>query len=95
MTQAAWGGDRLAREIENFEKHYAEEATGGIGPLSDFDRIRFTAAAATTVYPREFFYHLLAPLASKDTLEIACGNGNDAYLCAHNGANVHAYDASA
>lgn len=59
MTQAARGGDRLALAIENFEKHYAEKAAGGIGPLSDFDRIRYTATAATTVYLREFFYHLL------------------------------------
>jgi SAM-dependent methyltransferase len=46
------------------------------------------------VFPREFYYHLLAPLRGKDVLEIAAGNGIDACIGAHNGANVHAYDIS-
>ncbi|MEE9211394.1 MAG: methyltransferase domain-containing protein [Phycisphaeraceae bacterium] len=94
MTQATGLDKRLAREMEHFEKRYAEEAARGIEPLSDFDRRRYTNPPADTIYPREFFYHLLAPLEGKDTLEIACGNGIDAAICAHNGANVHAYDLS-
>ena len=94
MTQAIGIEDRLAREIEHFEQHYAQEAACGIEPLGAFDRHRYTTPPAQTVYPREYYYHLLAPLAGKDTLEIACGNGIDACLCAHNGANVHAYDLS-
>ncbi len=86
--------DRLARETEHFDKHYDQEAAQGIAPLNDFDRLRYTAPPATTIYPREFFYHLLTPLAGKDILEIAAGNGIDASICAHNGANVHAYDLS-
>ena len=85
---------RLAREVEHFERHYAEEAARGIAPLNDFDKRRYTSPPANTIFPREFFYHLLAPLAGKDVLEIATGNGNDACICAHNGANVHAYDIS-
>lgn len=94
MTQAIRVEDRLAREIQHFEQHYAQEAARGINPLSAFDRQRYTNPPAHTIYPREYYYHLLAPLAGKDTLEIACGNGIDACLCAHNGANVHAYDLS-
>lgn len=86
---------RLAREKAFFDEHYAAEAAAGIVPLNDFDKVRYTAPAADTIFPREFFYHLLAPLRGKDTLEIACGNGIDASLCAHNGANVHGYDLSA
>jgi len=93
MTQAAIE-DRLAREIEHFEAHYAQEAAQGIEPLSDFDKQRYTNPGANTIYPREFYYHLLAPLKGKDTLEIACGNGIDASICAYNEANVHAYDIS-
>ncbi len=94
MTDALHIEARLAREIEHFEQHYAHEAARGITPLSGFDKRRYTAPPADTVYPREFYYHLLAPLAGKDVLEIAAGNGIDACLCAHNGANVHAYDIS-
>lgn len=84
----------LQREAEHFNKHYADEAARGITPLSDFDKLRYTAPSADTVFPREYFYHLLAPLRGKDVLEIAAGNGIDASLCAHNGATVHAYDLS-
>lgn len=93
MTQLS-ADARLAREVAHFDDHYAREAAEGIAPLSDFDRLRYTAPSLTTPYPREFFYSLIQPLVGKDTLEIACGNGIDASICAHNGANVHAYDAS-
>lgn len=93
MTTASLD-QRLQREIEHFDRHYADEASRGIEPLSAFDRQRYTAPPANTIFPREFYYHLLAPLAGKDVLEIACGNGIDASLCAHHGANVHAYDLS-
>lgn len=83
-----------AREAEHFNRHYAQEAARGITPLTDFDKLRYTAPSAKSIFPREYFYHLLAPLLGKDVLEIAAGNGIDASLCAHNGANVHAYDLS-
>lgn len=82
------------REAEHFNQHYAQEAAQGIAPLSDFDKLRYAAPRANTIFPREYFYHLLAPLKGKQTLEIAAGNGIDASLCAHNGADVHAYDLS-
>ncbi len=85
---------RLAREIEFFEEHYAQEFAAGIEPLSEYDRARYTAPPANTIFPREYYYHLLAPLQGKKILEIAAGNGIDASLCAHNGAEVHAYDLS-
>jgi 2-polyprenyl-3-methyl-5-hydroxy-6-metoxy-1,4-benzoquinol methylase len=85
---------RCDREIEHFNEHYAAEAARGITELSDFDKQRYTAPLANTIFPREYFYHLLAPLKGKMTLEIACGNGIDASICAHNGADVHAYDIS-
>ena len=97
MTQAlspASLNAQLDREAAHFNDHYARESARGIAPLSDFDRLRYTAPPADTIFPREFFYHLLAPLQGKDILEIAAGNGIDASLCAHNGANVHAYDLS-
>jgi len=92
MPDAIQLNGRLAREIEHFEHHYANEAAQGIDPLSDFDRTRYTHPPAQTIFPREYYYHLLSPLRDKDVLEIACGNGIDASLCAHNGANHHAYD---
>jgi len=82
------------REAEHFNEHYAQEAARGIAPLTDFDKLRYAAPSAGTIFPREYFYHLLAPLKGKQTLEIAAGNGIDASLCAHNGAEVHAYDLS-
>ena len=85
---------RLARELEHFDQHYTQEAAQGIEPLSDFDKHRYTNPPANTIYPREYYYHLLAPLYGKDVLEIACGNGIDASICAHNGTNHHAYDLS-
>ncbi len=94
MTHAALD-PRCTREIEHFDAHYTAEAARGIAALSDFDKLRYTNPPATTIFPREYFYHLLAPLAGKSTLEIACGNGIDASICAHNGAEVHAYDISA
>lgn len=93
MTQAA-SHDRLEREVAYFEAHYRDEAGRGVAPLSEFDRRRYTAPPAGTVYPREFYYHLLAPLKGKKVMEMACGNGIDACIMAHNGADVHAYDIS-
>jgi len=84
----------LRREAEHFNRHYAEEAARGITPLSDFDKARYADPPADTIFPREYFYHLLNPLEGKDVLEIASGNGIDACLCAHNGAHVYAYDLS-
>ena len=97
MTQAlspATLSEQLKREAEHFNDHYTREAAQGIDPLSDFDKLRYAEPPADTIFPREFFYHLLAPLQGKDVLEIAAGNGIDASICAHNGANVHAYDLS-
>jgi 2-polyprenyl-3-methyl-5-hydroxy-6-metoxy-1,4-benzoquinol methylase len=91
MSQAAVD-QQLHREIEHFNAHYAQEASRGIEPLSAFDRARYSHPPADTIYPREFFYHLLSPLRGKSLLEMACGNGIDASICAHNGATVHAYD---
>lgn len=94
MTQAIGLGDRLAREAAHFDEHYAHEAARGITPLSALDKVRYTAPPAHTIYPREFYYHLLSPLRGRRVLEIACGNGIDASICAHNGAEVFAYDIS-
>jgi 2-polyprenyl-3-methyl-5-hydroxy-6-metoxy-1,4-benzoquinol methylase len=85
---------RADREAEHFDKYYQDEARRGIETLSDFDKARYRCPSAQTIFPREFFYHLLAPLKGKDTLEIACGNGIDASICAYLGADVHAYDLS-
>jgi len=84
----------LAREREHFDQHYAEEAAQGIGTLSDYDRVRYTSPPANTIFPREYYYHLLAPLRDKSVLEIAAGNGIDAALLTHNGADLAAYDLS-
>ncbi len=92
MANAASMNKRLAREFAHFEQHYSHEAARGIYPLSTFDKRRYTCPPAQTVFPREFYFHLLAPLQGKDVLEIACGNGIDASICAYNGANHHAYD---
>lgn len=92
MPDVAHLNGRLAREFEHFEEHYAHEAAKGIHPLSDFDQRRYAHPPANTIFPREFYFHLLAPLQGKDVLEIACGNGIDASISAHNGANHHAYD---
>jgi len=97
MTQAlslASLRHQLDREAEHFNRHYADEAAQGIAPLTDFDKLRYADPSADTIFPREYFYHLLAPIQGKNVLEIAAGNGIDASLCAHNGANVHAYDLS-
>ena len=93
MSQAALE-QRLGREIDHFNRHYAAEAARGIEPLSDFDKARYADPPADTIFPREYYYHLLAPLKGKRVLEIACGNGIDASISAHLGAQVHAYDLS-
>jgi len=85
MTQAASVHERLAREIAHFNLYYEQEAARGVEGSSGFDKQRYAAPPTNTIFPREYFYHLLAPLKDKDTLEIACGNGNDATICAYNG----------
>jgi len=92
MSQSIRFNGRLLREYEHFERHYADESAAGINKLSDFDCRRYTNPPANTIFPREYYYHLLAPLKGKQVMEIACGNGIDASICAHNGATVHAYD---
>ncbi|MEM7682912.1 MAG: methyltransferase domain-containing protein [Planctomycetota bacterium] len=88
----------LAREAEHFDRHYADEAAAGVAPLSAADRVRYTAPPARTIYPREDYHRRLASTAApgpaKRILEIACGNGIDASILAHNGAEVYAYDLS-
>lgn len=86
--------DLLAREAEHFDEHYAHEAAAGVEPLSAHDRARYTAPPANTIYPREDYHRRLAPAPGKRVLEIACGNGIDASILAHNGAEVFAYDLS-
>lgn len=85
---------RLAREQAHFDEHYADEAAQGIAPLSDYDKLRYTNPPANTIFPREYYYHLLGNLKDKSVLEIAAGNGIDAAILTHNGANLHAYDLS-
>jgi len=85
---------RLDREQAFFDRHYTDEAAQGIARLSDFDKARYTAPPANTIFPREFYYHLLAPLRGKRVLEIASGNGIDAALMTHNGAELSTYDIS-
>lgn len=95
MSQASLTQQRLVREAEFFEHYYEGQSQQRIEPLNARDRVRYTAPLANTIFPREYYYHLLAPLKGKDVLEIACGNGIDASICAHNGANLHGYDISA
>lgn len=85
---------RIQREIAHFNEHYAHEAAEGIHRLATSDLKRYAKPPAKTIYPREYYYHLLQPLAGKEVLEIACGNGIDACLCASFGATVYAYDVS-
>jgi len=91
---AAADRERLDREARFFEDHYADLANRGVEPLSAFDRQRYTRPPANTIFPREYYFHLLNPLQGKDVMEIASGNGIDACIAAHNGAHVHAYDIS-
>jgi 2-polyprenyl-3-methyl-5-hydroxy-6-metoxy-1,4-benzoquinol methylase len=84
----------LAREREHFDQHYADEAARGIVKLSDYDKVRYTDPPANTIFPREYYYHLLSPLRGKRVMEIAAGNGIDAALLTHNGARLSAYDLS-
>lgn len=84
----------LAREQAHFDQHYADEAAQGIHPLSDYDKVRYSNPPADTIFPREFYYHLLAPLKGKSVMEIAAGNGIDAAIMTFNGANLAAYDLS-
>lgn len=85
---------RLNRERAFFDRHYTDEAAQGLAPLSDFDKVRYTAPPANTIFPREYYYHLLSPLKGKRVLEVAAGNGIDAAIMTHNGAQLAAYDLS-
>jgi 2-polyprenyl-3-methyl-5-hydroxy-6-metoxy-1,4-benzoquinol methylase len=84
----------LAREQAHFDQHYTDEAAQGIAPLSDYDRVRYTNPPANTIFPREYYYHLLGTLKGKRVMEIAAGNGIDAAILTHNGAELSAYDLS-
>ena len=84
----------LQREQEHFDKHYADEAEQGVAILSDYDKARYTDPPANTIFPREYYYYLLAPLRGKAVMEIAAGNGIDAALLTHNGAELSSYDLS-
>lgn len=95
MTQAVTVIDeRLGREAAHFDAVYSHQAEQSDLRLSETDKVRYNDPPGDTIYPREYFYHLLKPLAGKSVLEIACGNGIDACITAHNGAHVHAYDIS-
>ncbi len=84
----------LAREREHFDKHYTDEAAQGVAILSDYDKVRYSNPPANTIFPREYYYHLLSPLRGKRVMEIAAGNGIDAAILTHNGAELSAYDLS-
>ena len=84
----------LEREQAHFDKHYPDEAAQGIAVLSDYDRVRYTNPPPNTIFPREYYYHLLSPLKGKRVMEIAAGNGIDAALLTHNGADLACYDLS-
>ena len=84
----------LAREQAHFDQHYTDEAAQGISPLSDYDKVRYANPPADTIFPREYYYHLLAPLKGKSVMEIAAGNGIDAAIMTFNGASLAAYDLS-
>ncbi|MEM9345823.1 MAG: class I SAM-dependent methyltransferase [Planctomycetota bacterium] len=86
--------DLLAREQTHFDQHYTDEAEQGIAALSDYDQVRYASPPSNTVFPREYYYHLLAPLKGKSVMEIAAGNGIDAAILTHNGADLAAYDLS-
>ncbi len=91
MTQVS-DASRLMREVEHFDGVYRRQIDAGVQPLDAFDRARYACPPAGTIYPREYYFHLLAPLSGKRVMEIACGNGIDASIAAYNGAHVFAYD---
>jgi 2-polyprenyl-3-methyl-5-hydroxy-6-metoxy-1,4-benzoquinol methylase len=62
--------------------------------MTERDKQRYASPPVDTPYPKEYFFHLLAPCAGKKILEIACGDGHDACLAAYYGAEVYAYDIS-
>lgn len=85
---------RLDHEREHFDRVYAEEEKIGDLRLIDPDKRRYAHPPADAIFSKEYYFHLLAPLQGKRILEIACGNGVDACLAAHFGAEVFAYDVS-
>ena len=86
---------RLDREQQFFDLHYADEAAAGIALLSDYDKVRYTDPPANTIFPREYYYHLLGSIKGKRVMEIAAGNGIDAAILTHNQAALSSYDLSA
>jgi SAM-dependent methyltransferase len=94
MMQSCEVDPRLAREVAHFDQVYSEQAQAGDLLLSDPDKRRYLAPPADTMFAREYYYHLLAPLEGKRVLEIACGAGFDTCMVAHNGGDVCAYDVS-
>ena len=85
---------RLAREIEHFDQVYAAEEQTSPLLLTERDKQRYANPPATTMFSKEYCYHLLGGLQGKKVLEIACGNGVDTCLAAFYGADVSAYDIS-
>jgi len=60
----------------------------------DSDKQKYTNPSEGTIFSKKYYFHLLSPLKGKTVLEIACGDGIDACIAAHNGAEVYAYDVS-
>ena len=40
----------LAREQAHSDQHYADEASQGVGPLSDYDKLRYTKPPANIIF---------------------------------------------
>ena len=91
MTQVHTPNELQVSEAGYFNVQHCIEVALGIEPLPQFDRRRYSNPSANTIWPREFFYQLFAPLAGTDVLEGACGNGFDTCIAARNQANVYAY----
>ena len=85
---------RLVREAEFFDQVYAQKVDYSDLILSENDKRRYVNPPANTIFPKEYYYHLLAPLRGKRILEIACGEGIDTCIAAYNEAEVYAYDIS-
>lgn len=85
---------RHAREIEHFNRVYSDEAKTDSLVLRAEEKSRYLSPPATTIFSKEYCYHLMGSLRGKKVLEIACGNGTDTCLMASLGAEVYAYDIS-
>ena len=86
--------DRFTREADHFDQIYANKAIFDDLLLSDDDKQKYTNPPEGTIFSKKYYFHLLSPLKGKTVLEIACGDGIDACIAAHNGAEVYAYDVS-